>query len=269
MALPTSLPRISPRTHAHPPAAAEARVLFARLHALPEGAQERDGIRETLVRMHLPLSQQLASRYRGRGEPMEDLLQAANLGLVKAVDRFDPAYGTEFSSYAVPTMLGELRKHFRDTAWRVHVPRRSQERRLAVASAVEDLTQRSGRPPTVGEIARHLRVAEEDVLEGVEAARAHQSTSLDMPLTSDEGGPTLGDALGEEDRAIEGVEYAESLRPLIAALPERSRRILLMRFYGNYTQSQIAAKVGVSQMHVSRLLARALAQLREELLKDE
>jgi RNA polymerase sigma-B factor len=245
------------------------RELFGRLARLSGTAPERQRIREEIVRLHLPLCHQLASRYLNRGEPLEDLVQAATLGLVKAVDRFDLSYGSEFSSYAVPTILGELKKHFRDTVWRVHVPRRCQELRLGVAAATEELTQRTGRAPTVAELAAHLGVDEEEVLDGMEAARAYHSASLDAPLSTEENASTLGDILGVEDPGMAGVENHQSLLPLIQALPERSRRILLLRFFGNQTQSQIAAQIGISQMHVSRLLARTLAQLREGLLVEE
>jgi len=230
-------------------------------------AAGRDRLREELVRLHLPLCRYLAARYAGRGEPLEDLIQAASVGLVKAAARFDPSFGVEFRSYAVPTILGELKRHFRDTAWSVHVPRPKQELRISVARTTADLTQRTGSAPTITEVAQALGVDEDDVLEGLEAARAYRSLSLDTPLTEKaDNGPTLGDMLGGDDPALDGVVHHESLAPLVAALPERSRRILLLRFYGNQTQSQIAAQLGISQMHVSRLLSAALAKLREGLL---
>ncbi|MFI5636403.1 RNA polymerase sigma factor SigF [Streptomyces goshikiensis] len=245
-----------------------ARALFFELRELPEGSVERAELRNRLVRMHLPLVEHLARRFRNRGEPLDDLTQVATIGLIKSVDRFDPDRGVEFSTYATPTVVGEIKRHFRDKGWAVRVPRRLQELRLSLTTATAELSQQHGRSPTVHELAERLGISEEEVLEGLESANAYSTLSLDVPDTDDES-PAVADTLGSEDEALEGVEYRESLKPLLEGLPPREKRILLLRFFGNMTQSQIAQEVGISQMHVSRLLARTLAQLREKLLVEE
>ncbi|MER5934275.1 RNA polymerase sigma factor SigF [Streptomyces sp. NPDC002054] len=245
-----------------------ARALFLQLRELPEGSPQRAELRNRLVRMHLPLVEHLARRFRNRGEPLDDLTQVATIGLIKSVDRFDPDRGVEFSTYATPTVVGEIKRHFRDKGWAVRVPRRLQELRLSLTTATAELSQQHGRSPTVHELAERLGISEEEVLEGLESANAYSTLSLDVPDTDDES-PAVADTLGAEDEALEGVEYRESLKPLLEGLPPREKRILLLRFFGNMTQSQIAQEVGISQMHVSRLLARTLAQLREKLLVEE
>ncbi|MFJ3959993.1 RNA polymerase sigma factor SigF [Streptomyces sp. NPDC090036] len=245
-----------------------ARALFIELRALPDGSTEKAELRNRLVRMHLPLVEHLARRFRNRGEPLDDLTQVATIGLIKSVDRFDPDRGVEFSTYATPTVVGEIKRHFRDKGWAVRVPRRLQELRLSLTTATAELSQQHGRSPTVHELAERLGISEEEVLEGLESANAYSTLSLDVPDTDDES-PAVADTLGAEDEALEGVEYRESLKPLLEGLPPREKRILLLRFFGNMTQSQIAQEVGISQMHVSRLLARTLAQLREKLLVEE
>ncbi|MEV7542188.1 MULTISPECIES: RNA polymerase sigma factor SigF [unclassified Streptomyces] len=245
-----------------------ARALFFELRELPEGSPERAELRNRLVRMHLPLVEHLARRFRNRGEPLDDLTQVATIGLIKSVDRFDPDRGVEFSTYATPTVVGEIKRHFRDKGWAVRVPRRLQELRLSLTTATAELSQQHGRSPTVHELAERLGISEEEVLEGLESANAYSTLSLDVPDTDDES-PAVADTLGSEDEALEGVEYRESLKPLLEGLPPREKRILLLRFFGNMTQSQIAQEVGISQMHVSRLLARTLAQLRDKLLVEE
>ncbi|MGZ9933291.1 RNA polymerase sigma factor SigF [Streptomyces sp. NC-S4] len=245
-----------------------ARALFIELRALPDGSAEKAELRNRLVRMHLPLVEHLARRFRNRGEPLDDLTQVATIGLIKSVDRFDPDRGVEFSTYATPTVVGEIKRHFRDKGWAVRVPRRLQELRLSLTTATAELSQQHGRSPTVHELAERLGISEEEVLEGLESANAYSTLSLDVPDTDDES-PAVADTLGAEDEALEGVEYRESLKPLLEGLPPREKRILLLRFFGNMTQSQIAQEVGISQMHVSRLLARTLAQLREKLLVEE
>ncbi|MGW8380111.1 RNA polymerase sigma factor SigF [Actinacidiphila sp. SB3-2] len=247
---------------------AGARTLFMQLRKLPENSPERAELRNQLVRMHLPLVEHLARRFRNRGEPLDDLTQVATIGLIKSVDRFDPERGVEFSTYATPTVVGEIKRHFRDKGWAVRVPRRLQELRLSLTSATAELSQRHGRAPTVHELAQRLSISEEEVLEGLESANAYSTLSLDVPDTDDES-PAVADTLGAEDDALEGVEYRESLKPLLEELPPREKKILLLRFFGNMTQSQIAQEVGISQMHVSRLLARTLAQLRDKLLVEE
>ncbi|GAB1337769.1 RNA polymerase sigma factor SigF [Streptomyces sp. E-15] len=245
-----------------------ARAMFVELRALNAGSPEYAELRNQLVRMHLPLVEHLARRFRNRGEPLDDLTQVATIGLIKSVDRFDPERGVEFSTYATPTVVGEIKRHFRDKGWAVRVPRRLQELRLALTTATAELSQLHGRSPTVHELAEKLAISEEEVLEGLESANAYSTLSLDVPDTDDES-PAVADTLGAEDEALEGVEYRESLKPLLEDLPPREKRILLLRFFGNMTQSQIAQEVGISQMHVSRLLARTLAQLREKLLVEE
>jgi len=251
------------------PDRARARELFERLSSLPEGSPERERIRGTLVELHLPLVEYLARRFRNRGEWLYDLTQVATIGLIKSIDRFDLELGVEFSTYATPTIVGEIKRHFRDKGWAVRVPRRLQELKLSLTKAIGELAQREGRAPTVSELAAHLQMSEEDVLEGLESANAYSTVSLDAPDSGDEDAPAVSDSLGIVDEALEGVEYRESLKPLLERLPPREKKILLLRFFGNLTQSQIAAELGISQMHVSRLLARTLTQLRDGLTTDE
>jgi len=245
---------------------AAALAYAARIAGLPP--ERRQEARDDLVRFALPFAGRLARRYRGRGEPLEDLEQVARLGLVNAVDRYDPERGS-FTAYAAITIVGEIKRHFRDKGWAVRVPRRLQELKLSLTKAISDLAQREGRAPTVSELAEHLQMSEEEVLEGLESANAYSTVSLDAPDSGDEDAPAVADSLGMVDDSLEGVEYRESLKPLLEKLPAREKRILLLRFFGNMTQSQIAAELGISQMHVSRLLARTLAQLREGLTADE
>jgi RNA polymerase sigma-B factor len=243
---------------------ARARELFAEL-AGGAGAPVRD----ELVRMHLPLVEYLARRFRNRGEPLEDLVQVATIGLIKSVDRFDLERGVEFSTYATPTIVGEIKRHFRDKGWAIRVPRRLQELKLTLTKATGELSQTLGRSPTVSELATHLGLTEEEILEGLESANAYSAVSLDATDSGDDDSPAVSDSLGMIDEALEGVEYRESLKPLLDKLPAREKKILVLRFFGNMTQSQIAAELGISQMHVSRLLARTLAQLREGLLTED
>jgi RNA polymerase sigma-B factor len=247
----------------------QARELFERLAVLPADDPERARIRATLVELHLPLVEYLARRFRNRGEWLDDLTQVATIGLIKSIDRFDLERGVEFSTYATPTIVGEIKRHFRDKGWAVRVPRRLQELKLSLTKAIGELAQREGRAPTVSELAAHLQMSEEEVLEGLESANAYSTVSLDAPDSGDEDAPAVADSLGMIDDALEGVEYRESLKPLLERLPPREKKILLLRFFGNMTQSQIAAELGISQMHVSRLLARTLTQLREGLTVDD
>jgi len=242
-----------------------ARDLFAELAAGPADASVRD----ELVRMHLPLVEYLARRFRNRGEPLEDLVQVATIGLIKSIDRFDLERGVEFSTYATPTIVGEIKRHFRDKGWAIRVPRRLQELKLTLTKATGELSQTLGRSPTVSELAKHLGLQEEEILEGLESANAYSAVSLDATDSGDDDTPAVSDSLGMIDEALEGVEYRESLKPLLDKLPPREKKILVLRFFGNMTQSQIAAELGISQMHVSRLLARTLAQLREGLLSED
>ena len=251
------------------PDRARAREMFERLAVLPADDPERARIRGYLVELHLPLVEYLARRFRNRGEWLDDLTQVATIGLIKSIDRFDLERGVEFSTYATPTIVGEIKRHFRDKGWAVRVPRRLQELKLSLTKAIGDLAQREGRAPTVSELAAHLQMSEEEVLEGLESANAYSTVSLDAPDSGDEDAPAVSDSLGMVDEALEGVEYRESLKPLLEQLPPREKKILLLRFFGNMTQSQIATELGISQMHVSRLLARTLAQLRQGLTTED
>ncbi|HVA61681.1 MAG TPA: RNA polymerase sigma factor SigF [Mycobacteriales bacterium] len=246
-----------------------ARAQFARLADLAPEDPQRPRIRDELVELHLPLVEYLARRFRNRGEPLDDLVQVATIGLIKSVDRFDLERGVEFSTYATPTIVGEIKRHFRDKGWAIRVPRRLQELKLQLTKATGELSQTIGRSPTVAELANFLGISEEEVLEGLESANAYSAISLDAPDGGNEDAPAVADSLGALDDSLEGVEYRESLKPLLERLPPREKRILLLRFFRNMTQSQIATELGISQMHVSRLLARTLAQLREGLLSDE
>ncbi|GAA0580274.1 hypothetical protein GCM10010172_76550 [Paractinoplanes ferrugineus] len=227
----------------------------------------RDALRRRAIEAWLPLAQHMARRYFGRGEPSDDLVQVALVGLIKAIDRYDAGNGADFTAFAIPTILGELKRHFRDKAWAIRVPRRLQELRMSIAAANNVLSHSLGRPPTVADIASHLRVSEEDVLEGLEGARAYSATSLSTPVGED-GGQELGDTLGGVDSELELAELRIALGPAMATLSEREQRMLSLRFYGNRTQSEIAREFGISQMHVSRLLSQALAKLRT-LLNDD
>jgi RNA polymerase sigma-B factor len=220
--------------------------------------------REELVSRFLPLARNLARRYAGAREPFDDLLQVASLGLVKAIDRFDVDRGAAFSSFAVPTILGELKRYFRDLGWSVHVPRGAQEQALKVQEAQERLTTRTGRPPTVDELAQYMEIAVEDVLEALETAAARHSASLDAPREDgdDESG-TLVDMFGQEDGRFELVEETLTISAAAKQLSARQRKVLALRFVHDMTQTQIAQEIGVSQMQVSRILRRALGHLRE------
>jgi RNA polymerase sigma-B factor len=246
-----------------------ARELFVQLTDLPVDDPARARLRDELVELHLPLVEYLARRFRNRGEMLDDLIQVATIGLIKSVDRFDLERGVEFSTYATPTIVGEIKRHFRDKGWAIRVPRRLQELKLSLTKATSELSQRNGRAPTVHELAEHLGMSEEEVLEGLESANAYSAVSLDAPDGGDDDSPAVADSLGMVDEALEGVEYRESLKPLLEKLPAREKKILMLRFFGGMTQSQIAAELGISQMHVSRLLARTLAQLREGLLAED
>jgi RNA polymerase sigma-B factor len=229
------------------------------------GDPRRPALRDRAIEAWLPLARHLARRYAGRGEPDDDLYQVAVVGLIKAVDRFDAERGLEFPALAIPTVLGEIKRHFRDHAWMVRVPRRLQELHMAISAANTELSNSLGRAPTVADVAGHLGLTEEEVLEGLEGARAYAATSLSTPVRED-GDRELGDTLGGPDTAFELSEHLIALRPAIARLDERERRILAMRFYDELSQSEIGDRLGISQMQVSRLLARTVATLRAELL---
>src|SRR5205809_7331702 len=211
--------------------------------------------------MYVPLAEYLARRFRNRGEPLDDLVQVANLGLIKSVDGYDVSRGAAFTSYAIPMIVGELKRHFRDKGWDVRVPRRLQELRLEITKATSDLAQQLGRSPTIADIATHLGVTEEEVIEGLDSGHASRALSLQAPVAGEAPSTELVDLIGGLDPDMENVEDREALRPLIARLPQREQRIIAMRFFGNMTQSQIAAQLSISQMHVSRLLSHALGVL--------
>lgn len=247
--------------------APETAGAFARLAVLDEGP-ERDAVRDELATAWLPMAHRIAGKFRDRGESIDDLRQVAALGLVKAIDRFDPERGA-FESYAVPTITGEIKRHFRDHMWTLHVPRRVQDLRNRVRFACQDLSQTiSGRRPTVAEIAERAHMSEEDVRIGLEALESFTALSLDAELPGSEDGYSLSDALGAPDPALDVVVDREAVKPRLAALPERERTILYMRFFGDMTQSCIAEKLGISQMHVSRLITRCCDRLREQVLSD-
>ncbi|MFB7339601.1 RNA polymerase sigma factor SigF [Streptomyces hydrogenans] len=280
-----ALPRPADPTPALPPALdgpldrvapADARALskdlFARLAELEEGTHEYAYVRNTLVELNLALVRFAAARFGTRSEPMEDIVQVGTIGLIKAIDRFELARGVEFPTFAMPTIIGEIKRFFRDTSWSVHVPRRLQELRLDLARAGDTLSQRLDRAPTVAELAAELGRTEDEVVEGMAASNAYTAASLDAQTEDDDHGQnetTLADRLGYEDHGLTGIEYVASLKPMIASLPERERLILSLRFVTGLTQSEIGAELGISQMHVSRLLSRTLARLRRGLTLEE
>ncbi len=242
-------------------------ALLSACAALPEESSDRRELRRQAIETAMPLARRLARRFRDRGEPGDDLTQVAMVGLLNAIDGYDPDRGCEFAGYATPTIVGELRRYFRDKGWRIRVPRRLQELRLRVNQASAELSQTQFRTPTIADIAKHLDVPEADVAEAVEVGMLYQPLSLNVAGGPD-ADPDLRDPLGEDDPGMAVVEQRESVRPLLATLPERQRAILRMRFYGEMTQSQIADRLGISQMHVSRLLSQTLDNLRAQLLAD-
>uniref|UniRef100_A0AAU2K4S7 RNA polymerase sigma factor SigF n=1 Tax=Streptomyces sp. NBC_00049 TaxID=2903617 RepID=A0AAU2K4S7_9ACTN len=236
-------------------------VLFGQLKGLQAGTSEHTRVRGALIEANLPLVRYAAARFRSRNEPMEDVVQVGTIGLINAIDRFDPDRGVQFPTFAMPTVVGEIKRYFRDNVRTVHVPRRLHELWVQVNAATEDLTTLHGRTPTTPEIAERLRISEDEVLSCIEAGRSYHATSLEAAQEGD-GMPGLLDRLGYEDPELAGVEHRDLVRHLLVQLPEREQRILLLRYYNNLTQSQISAELGVSQMHVSRLLARSFARLR-------
>jgi RNA polymerase sigma-B factor len=244
---------------------ADERILLERY------AQDREpAVREELVERFMPLARRLAARYRGDREPLEDLVQVASLGLVKALDRFDPGRGVAFSSYAVPTILGELKRHFRDRGWAVRVPRDLQERIARVERTAAELPAKLGRVPSVNEIAVQLEIHPEDVLEAMEAAQAHHAMSLDAQQQTEDGeGVPMSERVGTQEPGFETVEYGVTVEDVVGSLSERDRRVLHLRFVEDLTQTQIAEQVGVSQMHVSRILRSALERLRAQAARQE
>lgn len=245
---------------------AETRVKLHRLCRLRRGGQRCGRLRDEVISDYMSYARFLAGRYLLRGDAARDLVQAAYVGLVKAVDNYDPAFDTTFLTYATPMITGEMKRHFRDTTWDVHVPRRMQELSGELRSGVAELSQELGRAPTVPELADHLGASQEDVVDAFEATRAYSTASLDTPVGPDEdGGSVLGDLIGAEDPAIGMVVDRESLKGALKRLTDREKRILSMRFFRNMTQSEIGAELNVSQMQVSRLLTQILARLRTTL----
>jgi RNA polymerase sigma-B factor len=241
------------------------RELF-RAYKEADSEMERALFRGKLVDQYIGLVEFLARRFRNRGELLEDLVQVGTIGLLKAIDRFELEREVEFSTYATPTIVGEIKRHFRDKGWAVRVPRRLQELHLELTKIISHLGQDLGRSPTVAEIAEAAGTTEEVVLEGMEIAQAYNFTSLDAPLDSEDSeSSSFADQIGAEDDQLENLEYRAALAPEMAKLPERERRILYLRFYKGLTQSEIADLMGISQMHVSRLLNRTLMRLREAL----
>lgn len=238
-------------------------VLFAEFALLADGDPKKLALREQLISEHLGLVTHIARKYVNRGEPLDDLIQVGTIGLIKAIDRFEPDKGFEFSTFAMPTIVGEIKRYFRDKTWAVRVPRRLQELGASVSKAVTELSQQLDRSPTAQEIATHLKIELDDVVEAINANSAYSTVSLDTAF--DPEAPSLGDRFGSVDEALEGVEYRESLKPLLLALPEREKDILVMRFFENKSQTEIARTLGISQMHVSRILAQTLTKLRTSL----
>ncbi|WP_020500262.1 SigB/SigF/SigG family RNA polymerase sigma factor [Sciscionella marina] len=240
---------------------------FHEFAALSPENPRYERLREKLVREHMPLAEHIAMRFRHRGVQLEDLRQVAMLGLINAVDRFEPDRGNDFLAFAVPTIMGEVRRYFRDAGWAMRVPRRLQELHLNLGKAIDELSQRTGRAPRADELAEYLGIELGEVRRGLEAGSAYRADSLNSPVggTTESDSQAVSDTIGEQDTNIEDVELRETLQPLLADLPERERRILTLRFFGNLTQSEIARKIGLSQMHVSRLLAQSLKQLRERI----
>ena len=238
-------------------------ALFAQLHAPDTGEASREQVREELVAMHLPLVRHIAQRYTDRGEPFDDVVQAGTIGLIHAVDRYEPERGAAFSTYAVPTIIGSIRRHFRDSTWSMKVPRRLQELRGRIDAAHDQLAQELGRSPTVAEIARRADLDPQDVLDALELAHARELAPLDPPTSE---GSSIADRIGDVDASLAAVEDRATVERLMNTLPERERAIVAMRFFDGMSQSQIADQVGISQMHVSRLLTQSLNRLRSEVL---
>ncbi|MEV7344746.1 RNA polymerase sigma factor SigF [Streptomyces sp. NPDC093544] len=265
-----ALPFIEDPSKVKPKDARElSRQFFDRLAILEEGTHEYQYARNTLIEMNLSLVRYAASRFRSRGDSMEDIVQVGTIGLIKAIDRFELTREVEFTSFAVPYIVGEIKRFFRDTSWAVHVPRRLQEARVELAKATEELQTRLDRMPTTRELAELMSLSEEDVIEARKASNAYTSTSLDAALTSNgaaDGEGVLADFIGEEDPALQLVEDFNSLAPLIAGLDDRERLIVHLRFVEERTQAQIGEELGISQMHVSRLITRIIKRLRTGLM---
>ncbi|WCD83761.1 RNA polymerase sigma factor SigF [Streptomyces xanthophaeus] len=271
--LPEQLPRIAdPREVAPEDARALSKTFFERLRTLDEGTHERQYVRNTLIEMNLSLVQFAARRFRNRtdGTDIEDIIQVGTIGLIKAIDRFDPSLGNEFTTLALPYITGEIKRHFRDTTWAVRVPRRLQELRIELARGKEDLHAVLDRAPTVRELAEHLDLTDEEVIEGLVASNGHSSQPLEQETdeSSERASRPLAEVLGHEDPAMELFEDFRTLAPLLEGLAGRDRLILQMRFGQEMTQAQIGERLGISQMQISRILTRTLNRLREGMLAD-
>jgi RNA polymerase sigma-B factor len=266
----TSAPTTPTRTASGRPSSVDgsAAILLQHMHTLPTGHPDRAAARDRAITAWLPLARHLARRFDGRGETYDDLTQIATIGLIKAIDRFDPEYGADFAAYAVPTITGEIKRHFRDHTWDIRVPRRLQELKLDINTATAALSQTLGRSPTVADLAEYLKRSEEEILEGLEGARAYNAMSLQTMVGNNEDGTELGDLFGVDDPDLATAELRASLGPALKTLPPRERQIIMLRFFDNLTQTQIAERVGLSQMHVSRLLAKSLTALRRQLGQD-
>ncbi|WP_107433942.1 RNA polymerase sigma factor SigF [Streptomyces niveus] len=247
-----------------------SRIFFVRLAELEEGTHEHQYVRNTLIELNLALVRYAATRFRNRSDQMEDIVQVGTIGLIKAIDRFELSREVEFATFAVPYIVGEIKRFFRDTSWAVHVPRRLQELRIDLAKATDELSQRLDRAPTTAELAEYLNLDENEVIEGVVASNGYTAGSIDMPTDDTaESSSKLSDRLGAPDAQLEAAENVQALKPLIDELDEREKWILQMRFGAEMTQSEIGQELGVSQMHVSRLLSRITGRLREGLLAVE
>jgi RNA polymerase sigma-B factor len=244
-----------------------SRTRLVEFAALAVDDPRRAARRDELLHEYMPIVDYVARRFYGRGEPMSDLVQVGYVGLINALDRFEPDRGLEFTTYATPTIIGEIKRYFRDKGWMVRVPRRLQEVRSAMAAVSGEMNQQLGRAPTVAELSKRVEATEEEIVEAMESGNAYSPISIEAQ-TDTETGWSLADTLGSDDASMDQVEYRESLKPLLAKLGERERTILSLRFFQNKTQSQIAEEIGISQMHVSRLLARTLADLRGQLMAD-
>lgn len=266
-------PRVDPgpsRRHRGSDSYDNIEPLFGKLAALPEGDPDRAALRTEILARCLPLAEHIARRFSGRGETYDDLLQVARLGLLHAVDRFDVARGSSFLSFAVPTIMGEVRRHFRDNTWSVRVPRRVKEIQLNLGPTIETLSQRLGRVPRAREIAAELEIDLVEVTQALIAGNAYQTSSLDSPSGEDSEGAGLPlvESLGAEEPSYGWLEDYLAVEPLLEQLTDRERQVLQMRFFESKTQSQIAERLGVSQMHISRILSRTLGWLREQALRD-
>ncbi|MGW0334670.1 SigB/SigF/SigG family RNA polymerase sigma factor [Streptomyces sp. NPDC003011] len=265
----TELPQIADPQKIAPKDARElSKLFFDRLTTLEEGTPEHQYARNTLIEMNMSLVRFAAGRYRSSGQDMEDIVQVGTIGLIKAIDRFEISREVQFASFAVPYIVGEIKRFFRDTSWAVHVPRRLQEARTELAKATEELGTRLGRAPKVSELAALMNLTEEEVIEARIASNGYTSASLDAAISGDpdEHDATLTEFIGEEDSALELVENFHALAPLIADLGDRDRLILHLRFVEELTQAEIGRRLDISQMHISRLLSRLLARLRESML---